>query len=579
MLRRPIALLTLAAFAVSACRPTPAPAPQTTDARYSGTFAGGFRFPEAREAAFGAHAMVASNSELASAAGREILQAGGNAMDAAVAVGFALAVTYPFAGNIGGGGFMVVRMADGRTAAIDYREIAPLAATRDMFVDSAGKLTDRSVNGHLASGVPGAVAGMDAALRRFGTMSLAQVMAPAVRLARDGFTVDSAIFRSLNGAKERLCRFAGCATFYPNGTTVAPGATLVQAELARSLRLIADQGPAAFYDGPVGAALIAEMERGGGIMTREDLRRYEAKWREPVVSTYRGYTLITMPPASSGGITMTESFNILETFGPLPPFGSAEYLHLLAETFRRAFIDRNAKLADADFVPVPRDELTSKAYAATLAAQIDRTRASVTPAFPQGREPEHTTHYSVVDAAGNAVATTTTLNGGYGSAVWVPEGGFFLNNEMDDFAAQPGSPNMFGLVQGEANAVQPGKRMLSAMSPTIVLDPQGNVLLVVGAAGGPTIITVVTQVILNVIEHRMSLADAMRAPRMHHQSLPDELRVERVGFPEASLERLRAMGHTITATPGIANVNAIMRVPGGWHGVKEPRAAGAALGY
>lgn len=572
-----VALITLAAVATTACRPTPAPTP--TDARYSGTFAGGFRFPEAREPVFGEHAMVSSNSELASAAGVEILKAGGNAMDAAVATGFALAVTYPFAGNIGGGGFMVIRMADGRTAALDYREVAPLAATRDMFVDSTGKLTDRSVVGHLASGVPGAVAGMDAALQRFGTMSLAQVMAPAIRMARDGFVVDSSLFRSLRGAQQRLCRFAGCATFFPNGEVVAPGARLVQADLGRSLRLIAERGPQAFYDGPVAEALVAEMERGGGIITREDLRRYVPRWREPVVSTYRGHTLVTMPPASSGGITMTESFNILETFAPLPPFGSAEYLHLLAESFRRSFIDRNSKLADADFVPVPRDELTSKAYARTLAQQIDRNAASKTPAFRQAPEPEHTTHYSVVDAAGNAVATTTTINGGYGSAVWIPGGGFFMNNEMDDFAAQPGTANMFGLVQGEANAVQPGKRMLSAMSPTIVLDAQGQVLLVVGAAGGPTIITATSQVILNVIEHRMSLADAMRAPRMHHQSLPDEIRIESVGFSDDAIARLRAMGHVITATQGIANVNAVMRVPGGWHGVKEPRAAGAAVGY
>ena len=255
-------------------------------------------------------------------------------------------------------------------------------------------------------------------------------------------------------------------------------------------------------------------------------------------------------------------------------------MHLLAEAFRRSFQDRNAKLADPDFVPVPRAELVSKSYAATLAATIDRTRASKTPAFaPQGREPEHTTHYSVVDAAGNAVATTTTINGGYGSAVWVPGGGFFLNNEMDDFAAQPGTPNMFGLVQGEANAVQPGKRMLSAMSPTIVLDPQGQVLLVVGAAGGPTIITAVTQVILNVIEHRMTLGDAMRAPRLHHQSLPDQIRVEGQGFAEEELVKLEGMGHALGRQGAIANVNAIMRVPGGWHGVREPRGSGAAVGY
>lgn len=581
LLRRPIALIALAAFALSACRPTPAPAPAptTTDARYSGTFAGGWRFPELTEAAFGANAMVSSNSDLASQAGLEILRAGGNAMDAAVAVGFALAVTYPFAGNIGGGGFMTIRMADGRTAALDYREVAPLAATRDMFVDSTGKLTDRSVVGHLASGVPGAVAGMDAGLQRFGTMSLAQVMAPAIRLAREGFIVDSSLFRSLRGAQQRLCRFAGCATFFPNGEVVAPGARLLQPELARSLQLIAEQGPKAFYDGPVAEVLVAEMERGGGIITREDLRRYVPKWREPITSTYRGHTLITMPPASSGGITMTESFNVLERFAPLPPFGSPEYVHLLAEAFRLAFIDRNAKLADADFVPVPIAELTSKAYAGTLAARIDRDRATPTPSFAPTREPEHTTHYSVVDDDGNAVATTTTINGGYGSAVWIPGGGFFMNNEMDDFAAQPGTANMFGLVQGEANAVQAGKRMLSAMSPTIVLDPQGDVLLVVGAAGGPTIITATSQVILNVIEHGMSLADAMRAPRMHHQSLPDEIRIESVGFSEATVARLRAMGHAVTATQGIANVNAVMRVPGGWHGVKEPRGAGLAVGY
>ena len=589
--RRPVALLMAFSLGLASCRPAssegPAPArepatsqaPAQTDARFSGTFAGGWRFPEAREAAFGDSAMVASNSQLASEAGLEILRAGGNAMDAAVAVGFALAVTYPFAGNIGGGGFMTIRMADGRTATLDYREIAPLAATRDMFVDASGKLTDKSVVGHLASGVPGAVAGMNAALERFGTMPLARVMEPAVRLARDGFAMDSSLWRSLRGSQDRLCRFEGCSTFFPGGEAVAPGQTLRQPDLARTFRLIAQQGTAAFYQGAIADSLVAEMKRGGGIITRADLARYEPKWREPVISTYRGHTLITMPPASSGGITMTESFNILETFAPLPPFGSTRYVHLLAETFRRTFQDRNSKLADADFVPVPREELTSKSYARTLAQQIDLTRASKTPAFPAGAEPEHTTHYSVVDAAGNAVATTTTINGGYGSAVWVRGGGFFMNNEMDDFAAQPGTPNMFGLVQGEVNAVQPGKRMLSAMSPTIVLDREGKVLLVVGAAGGPTIITATSQVILNVIEHGMSLADAMRAPRIHHQALPDAIRHESVGFSTAMLDSLASMGHALQSQQGIANVNAVMRVKGGWHGVREPRSSGGAVGY
>lgn len=575
-MRRILWSLTFVAVALTtACR-QPA---SSTDARLSGTYAGGWRFPELREPVTGANAMVSSNSELASAAGAEIMRNGGNAVDAAVAVGFALAVTYPFAGNIGGGGFMTIRMADGRTAALDYREVAPLAATRDMYVDSTGKLTDRRLTGHLASGVPGAVAGMAAALERYGTKSLAEVMAPAIRMARDGFAVDSALFLSLRGAQQRLCQFAGCTTFYPNGTPPAPGSTLRQPELARSLQLIAEQGPKAFYDGPVGETLVEEMRQGGGIITREDLRRYEPKWREPILTTYRGHTLITMPPASSGGITMSETFNILEHFAPLPPFGSPEYVHLLAEAFRRSFMDRNAKLADPDFVPVPREQLVSKEYAAGLASQISRRRASRTPAFESGPEPEHTTHYSVVDAQGNAVATTTTINGGYGSAVWVREGGFFMNNEMDDFATQPGTANMFGLVQGEANAIQPGKRMLSAMSPTIVLDPKGDVLLVVGAAGGPTIITATTQVILNVIEFGMPLTEAMRAPRMHHQALPDAIRHESQGFNDATLRRLRRMGHELTAQGGIANVNAVMRAGSVWHGVHEPRGAGGAVGY
>jgi len=575
--RRPLLLLTAAAFAVSACRTgTPAAG---TDARLSGTFAGGWRFSELTTASMGTEVMVASNSDLASAAGAEIMKAGGNAVDAAVAVGFALAVTYPFAGNIGGGGFMTIRMADGRTAALDYREVAPLAATRNMFVDSTGKLTDARLTGHLASGVPGAVAGMHAALERYGTMTLAQVMAPAIRMARHGFLVDSTLFRGLRGARERLCQFEGCSTFFPDGAVPEPGTVWRQPDLGRSLQLIADQGPKAFYDGPVGEALVAEMTRGGGIITREDLRQYEPKWRDAVISTYRGYTLITMPPASSGGITMTQTFNILEEFAPLPPFGSPEYIHIVSEAFRRAFIDRNSKLADADFVSVPRAELTSKEYAQTLAKQISRRRASKTPAFETGPEPEHTTHYSVVDSDGNAVATTTTINGGFGSAVWIPSGGFLMNNEMDDFATQPGTANMFGLVQGEANAIQPGKRMLSAMSPTIVLDSTGQVLLVVGAAGGPTIITATAQVILNVIEHGMPLVDAMRAPRIHHQALPDAIRHESQGFDPRALRRLRRMGHELTAQAGIANVNAVMRVNGGWHGVHEPRGSGGAIGY
>ena len=542
-------------------------------------FPEGWRLPAGVRATRGEHAMVVSNSRLASDAGVEILKAGGNAVDAAVATGFALAVTYPAAGNIGGGGFMNIRMADGRSVAIDYREVAPLAATRNMYLDASGKLTDRSIRGYLASGVPGSVAGMAEALKSYGTMSLAAVMVPAIRLAADGFVLDSAYAQSLAASVAMFGASGGGAVFVPRGMPMSAGSRLTQPDLARSLRLIAEQGPRAFYEGSIADSLTADMRRGGGIITKEDLRRYRPVWRVPIRSTYRGYTLLTMPPASSGGITMTETLNILENFAPLPPFGSTQYVHLLAEAYRRAFIDRNSKLGDPAFVRVPADALTSKSYARQLASQIDRSRASKTPAFTPKAEGTHTTHYSVVDDRGNAVATTTTLNGGYGSGVWVRGAGFFMNNEMDDFAAQPGTANMFGLVQGEANAREPGKRMLSAMSPTIVLDPQGQLLMVTGAAGGPTIITATMEVILNVIEHHMTLADAMRAPRLHHQALPDLIRYEASGLTGAVTDSLRSMGHLLSPQNGLANVNSILRVPGGWHGVFEPRSVGGAVGY
>jgi len=594
-LHRSRAVLLSALLVVAACRPQPAGAPapanaptaivETRDATRvamaaaDAAFPSGWRFPVGVKPTEAEHAMVVSNSRLASEAGVEILKAGGNAVDAAVATGFALAVAYPSAGNIGGGGFMNIRMADGRAMTLDYREMAPLAATRDMYVDANGKLTNKSTFGYLASGVPGSVAGMNEALRKYGTMTLAQVMAPAIRLAEQGFEVDSQFSRGIAGGRRNITPFEGKAVFFPGGEPVQPGTRLVQSDLARTLKLIADKGPAAFYEGPIADSLVAEEQRGGGIITKEDLRRYRPEWRAPIKSTYRGFTLLAMPPSSSGGITMTEAMNILENFAPLPPAGSVQYAHLLAESLRRAFIDRNTKLGDPAFVKNPLDRLTSKAYAKTLAAQVDLHHASKTPAFDTRAEGTQTTHYSVVDGMGNAVATTTTLNGGYGSGVWVRGGGFFMNNEMDDFAAQPGTPNMFGLVQGEANAIQPGKRMLSAMDPTIVLDQQGKLLMVTGAAGGPTIITATMEVILNVIEHHMTLADAMRAPRLHHQALPDALRYEANGLSGAVLDSLRAMGHTVTPQSGLANVNSILRVPGGWHGVYEPRSAGGAVGY
>ena len=574
--------------ATFSCRPsasggvstaTPASLDQVTPAF---AFPADWRFKAGEQGTFAPTAVVASNSSLASAAGDEIMRAGGNAVDGAVATGFALAVTFPFAGNLGGGGYMVIRMADGRTAAVDYREVAPLAASRDMYIGADGKLTNESVVGYRASGVPGAVAGMTAALSKFGTKSLAEVLRPAIRLADEGFIVDSVLFASLRGSREYISRFDGKSVFYPNGQPLQPGTRFRQPALARTLRLIAEQGANAFYTGEVADSVVAGMTRGGGIITKEDLARYKPEWREPIASTYRGYTLYTMPPSSSGGVTITEALNILETYDTLPPFGSASYTHALASAYQRAFIDRNAKLGDPAFVPVPLDKLTSKAYARELRKTILPNRATPTPQLERTiADGMHTTHYSVVDGAGNAVATTTTINNGYGSGVYLTGPGFFMNDEMDDFAAQPGKPNMFGLVQGEQNAIAPGKRMLSAMSPTIVLDPQGKLLLVVGAAGGPRIITATSQVILNVIQNHMTLADAMRAPRLHHQALPDTMRYETNGLTPAVVDSLRAMGWNVAPIGGTANVNAIMRAQGGWVAVTEPRdrGPGRAVGH
>jgi gamma-glutamyltranspeptidase/glutathione hydrolase len=552
--------------------------------RVTGSFPEGWRLPAGASAEKAPKAMAVSNSPAASEAAVEILKAGGNAVDAAVALGFALTVTWPEAGNIGGGGYTVIHMADGRTAAIDYREIAPLAASRDMYLDAQGNLTDKSVYGHLASGVPGAVSGLTTLLAKYGTMPLAKVMAPAIRLAREGFVVDSGLAVSIGRAQESVTKYSKQETpYFPGGQPLVAGGRLVQPDLARTLQVIADSGAAGFYRSWVADSLVGEMQRNGGIITKEDLSKYEAVWRDPLNTSYRNFTLIGMPPSSSGGIVVAEALNVLEQYPTLPPYGSTEYFHLLGSAYQRAFIDRNAKLGDPSFVQVPIAELTSKSYAQKLKTTIGATAARTKDLEPQllqpQREPEHTTHYSVVDAAGNAVATTTTLNNSWGSGVWVRGAGFMLNDEMDDFAAQPGKPNMFGLVQGEQNAIQPGKRMLSAMSPTIVLDPSKKVLLVLGAAGGPTIITGTSQVILNVIDNHMGLADAMRAPRVHHQGLPDSLTFETGGVRPEVLDSLRAMGYGMRELRSLVNVNAIMRVKGGWEGMPEPRRTGGARGY
>jgi gamma-glutamyltranspeptidase / glutathione hydrolase len=570
----PLCLLLLGSVGACARRPGDLSAAPAIGASPAWHYAGKALVTESRSA------MVVSGSPIASEVGRDILRAGGNAVDAAVAVGFALAVVHPEAGNIGGGGFMVIRQRDGSVQALDYRETAPALATRDMYLDPNGEPTERSVTGHLSAGVPGAVAGLTEAHRRFGRLPFAQVIAPAIRLAWDGFRVDQYRSESIAEDSARLALYpASSVGFLPAGAPPVPGSTLRQPDLAATLEQIRDSGAAGFYRGRVADLIVAEMGRGGGLISHADLAGYRAVWRDPISISYRGYTIYSMPPASSGGVTMGEVLNIMEGYSPLPPFGSPALLHREAEAMRRAFTDRNTYLGDPAFVQNPLERLLSKEYAGELRRDIGE-RASPTPSFdPSVRSGGSTTHYSVVDAEGNAVSCTTTLNNSYGSAVTVTGAGFLLNDEMDDFATAPGKPNLYGLVQGEANAIAPGKRMLSAMTPSIVLDPRGELFLIVGTPGGPRIITMVYHVISNVIDHRMTLPDAVSAPRMHHQALPDSIQVEEEGYTPATLDSLRARGHGIAERGYWGDVEAIVRTPTGWQGVSDPRRGGGGAGY
>jgi gamma-glutamyltranspeptidase/glutathione hydrolase len=521
--------------------------------------------------------LVVSGSPVASEVGKQIMLQGGNAVDAAVAVGFALAVVHPEAGNVGGGGFMVIRMADGQVQTLDYREVAPGRATRDMYLSAD---PEASVTGHLAAGVPGAVAGLTEAHRRYGRLPFAAVIAPSIRLAYEGFTVDEYRSSSIGEDSARLVLFpASRTTFLPNDRPPPPGSTFRQPELGATLEAVRDSGAPGFYRGRVADLIVAEMVRGGGIISHDDLAAYRAIWRNPIEISYRGHTIYSMAPASSGGVTMGEILNIMEGYRPLPPFGSAALMHREAEAMRRAFTDRNRYLGDPAFVQNPIERLLSKEYAAELRSQI-REQASVTPLFDNNpKAGSSTTHYSVVDSEGNAVSCTTTLNNSYGSAVTVTGAGFLLNDEMDDFATSPGQPNMYGLVQGEANAIAPGKRMLSAMTPSIVLDPKKQLSMIVGTPGGPKIITMVYHVISNVIDHRMRLPHAVQAPRMHHQALPDSLQVEEEGFKHEVLDSLRQKGHGISTRGHWGDVEAIVRTPNGWQGVSDPRLGGGGAGY
>jgi gamma-glutamyltranspeptidase/glutathione hydrolase len=538
------------------------------------------------------HVMVVSEHPLSSDVGAEILRRGGNAIDAAVAVGFALAVVNPRAGNIGGGGFLVYRQADGQVVTLDYRETAPAAATRDIFADSAAVAERRSVIGAKGAGIPGQVAGMWEMHRRFGRLPWRDVVMPAVLLAR-AHVVDSVRATVMRNNEAKLRQFPATAEAYlPGGQVPRAGDTLRLPHLARTLQLVADSGPEPFYRGGIADLIVAEMRRTGGLITHADLAGYRPVWREPIVFTYRGRTIISMGPPSGGGIALAEMFQQLAGWSRLPDAGSAGMLHLEVEVMRRAFSDRNRYVGDPAFVTVPVDHLTSPAYADSLRGTIDRRHAT-----PSARwlgltaEGTETTHYSIVDADGNAAALTTTINDNFGNRQVVTGAGFLLNDTMDDFAARPGRPNLFGLVQGEANAIAPGKRPLSSMTPTIVVGTDGRTELIVGSPGGPTIINAVFQVILNVVDHDMTLAEAVYAPRIHHQSLPDSVSWEVDGMDPEVRRRLDAMGHRFHTRPGhlgntssvglgtIGVVDAIHVTPTGLEGVADPRIRGGAAGW
>ncbi|HSL70393.1 MAG TPA: gamma-glutamyltransferase [Longimicrobiales bacterium] len=570
--------LLLAVITMTACGRGAAPVGQT-EGPVSAT--GGQR-PEVVQAE---HGMIASDNALATEVGVSVLQNGGNAVDAAIATAFALAVAYPEAGNLGGGGFLLARLADGRSFALDFREKAPLRATHDMYLDSAGNVTSKSLIGHLASGVPGSVAGLWAAHERLGSRPWAELVAPAIQLAETGFTVDQHFAAVVADHEERLQQFAASAAhFLPDGKPLQTGSRWRNPELAAVLRRIANQGATGFYEGETANLIVAEMQRGGGLISLEDLKRYQPKWREPVEFTYRGHRIISMPPASSGGLTLALLANIAEGYD-LRALGrhSPEALHVVAEAARRAFADRNYFLGDADFVKVPSARFLSEEYAqrqrATISLRHATPSSQVRPGLDAAVEGSHTTHFSVVDAQGNAVALTTTLNELFGSAVTVTGAGFLLNDEMDDFSAKPGSPNLFGLVQGEPNAIAPEKRMLSAMTPTIVLDERGQLLLITGARGGPRIISAVFQIVSNVIDYDLPLADALGGPRIHHQHLPDILYYEQ-GFPSQAAHALQALGHTVQERSGyIGSAPTILRVGNHWEGAPDPRSGGLAKGY
>lgn len=528
------------------------------------------------------HGMVSSQEALATHVGVDILKQGGNAVDAAVAVGFALAVTLPRAGNLGGGGFMLVHLAkEKRTLAIDYREVAPASAHKDIFLDENGDPVAKLSREHgLAVGVPGTVMGMELALKQYGTMTMSQVVAPAIELAKKGILVTPDLATSLAGLKRRIAQWPSSkAIFYQaDGSNFAIGDTLFQPELAHSLSLISEQGSKGFYTGDTAEKIVAAITEAGGVMTLDDLAQYKVIERQPISGQYRGYQVVSMPPPSSGGIHIIEMLNMLEPY-PIEKLGhnSADTLHLMAEVMKRAYSDRSEYLGDPGFVDVPVSQLISKTYANSRAKSISINRATpsseIAPGKIAGYESPQTTHYSVVDKWGNAVANTYTLNFSYGSGLVAKGTGILLNNEMDDFSVKAGVPNGYGLIGGDANAVKGGKRPLSSMSPTIVMKA-GKPFIVTGSPGGSRIINTTLQIIMNVIDHKLNIAEASYASRIHHQWLPDELRAEK-SLNRDTINLLEAKGHKVKVKNAIGATQSIMVTEEGIFGASDPRRAGS----
>ncbi|RWB95073.1 MAG: gamma-glutamyltransferase [Mesorhizobium sp.] len=496
----------------------------------------------------GEHGMVVTAQHLASEVGVEVLKKGGNAVDAAVAVGYALAVVYPNAGNIGGGGFMTIRFNDGRSTFLDFRERAPLASTKTMYLDKDGKpVKGASLDGYLAVGVPGSVAGFETAREKYGTLTRQDLMAPAIRYARDGFVLEQGDVASLEGGAARLAKDPAAAAIFlkPGGKPYAVGERLVQADLAASLSAVSERGRDAFYKGPIADGIVKASAQKGGILAKADFETYAVRELEPVTCNYRGYEITSSPPPSSGGVIICEILNVLE-FYPLSYLGtgSAETVKVMVEAMRHAYVDRNSALGDPDFVDNPVEKLLDKNYAKEIREKIDPFRAGVSQdLMPKGfGESQETTHYSIVDNDGNAVAVTYTLNGSFGAAVVADGTGILLNNEMDDFTQKPGVPNLYGLVQGEANAIAPRKTPLSSMSPTIVAK-DGKPFMVIGSPGGSRIITITLEAIVNVVDHGMNIQEAIDAPRIHHQWLPDTVYVEPFGLSPDTEKLLAGMGY------------------------------------